>query len=527
MPAARTYPGVYIEEVSSGVHPIIGVATSITAFVGRALRGPTDRPGRVQSFADFERMYGGLWAVSTLGYAVQQFFANGGSDAVIVRVQNGAARATLGLGTINLVAASEGEWGERLRVRIDTDTRPLLPTEAPGTLFNLSVRDMATRDTERFLNISVDPDHARFVTRVLELESNLLRVTGPVGVAAPPANPALASPGADPFDPATLTSTAFNADGLDGVDVTQAQIIGPVVAPALSALQILDQVDLFNLLCITPFARDAAGDVTLPVWDAAATYCRGRRAVLIVDPPSGWDEPADILAGGAALGTVVNRTNSASIYFPRILAADPLKEFRPETFAPCGAVAGVIARTDAERGVWKAPAGLDATLVGVSALSLGGEPGFLTDPQIGLLNPFGVNCLRTIPNTGHVVWGARTLDGADNLASEWKYLPVRRTALFIEESLFRGTQWAVFEPNDEPLWSQLRLNCNTFMQGLFRQGAFQGTSPREAYFVKCSRETTTQGDIDAGIVNVLIGFAPLKPAEFVVIRIQQMTQQST
>jgi phage tail sheath protein FI len=471
-------------------------------------------------------MYGGLWELSTLGYAVQQFFANGGADALIVRVQRNAQPATYTRGTFSMVAASEGEWGERMRVRVDADTRPLTPTEAPNTLFNIAIRDTAPGgDTERFLNVSVDPNHARFVTRVLQLESQLVRVTA-VGAVAPAAHPALANPAADPFDLAAATSDPFNADGLDGNDITATEVIGPTVAPApLPALDTLEQADLFNLMCIPPFTRDAAGDVPLAVWDAAAAYCRRRRAVLIVDPPSGWDEPADILSGGASLGTVINRTDSAAIYFPRVLAADPLKEFRQETFAPCGAIAGVIARTDTDRGVWKAPAGLDATLVGVTALSLGGEPGLLTDPQIGLLNPFGVNCLRTVPNTGHVVWGARTLDGADFLASEWKYLPVRRTALLIEESLFRGTQWAVFEPNDEPLWAQLRLNCGTFMQGLFRQGAFQGASPREAYFVKCSRETTTQGDIDAGIVNVLIGFAPLKPAEFVVIRIQQMTQQ--
>jgi phage tail sheath protein FI len=520
MPAPLTYPGVYIEEVPSNVRTIVGVATAITAFIGRARRGPTDRPGRVQNFADFERTYGRLWERSTLGYAVQHFFANGGGEALIVRVHNGGQPATLAIGAFNLAAANEGDWGEQLRVRIDHDTR------APGdtTLFNISVRDMATRDTERFLNVSTDPNHARFVTRVLQLESQYLRVAGAVAALRPPAHPALANAGDDPFDPALLTSTALNADGQDGGDIGNAQVIGPAAPGSLTALEMLDQVDLFNLMCIPPFTRDAAGDVTQAVWDAAAAYCHRRRAVLIVDSPSGWDAPDDV-TGAAGLGTVITRRDSAAIYFPRIMAADPLKEFRQESFAPCGAIAGVIARTDAERGVWKAPAGLEATMTGVSALSLGGESGILTDPQIGLLNPIGVNCLRTVPNTGHVVWGARTLVGADNLASEWKYLPVRRLANFIEESLFRGTQWAVFEPNDEPLWAQLRMNCGTFMQGLFRQGAFQGASPREAYFVKCSRETTTQADIDAGIVNVLIGFAPLKPAEFVVIRIQQMTQQ--
>jgi uncharacterized protein len=189
-------------------------------------------------------------------------------------------------------------------------------------------------------------------------------------------------------------------------------------------------------------------------------------------------------------------------------------------FAPSGAIAGVIARTDLQRGVWKAPAGLEATINGVMGLGVK-----LTDAENGELNPLGVNCLRTMPAAGTVIWGARTMVGDDRLASQWKYLPVRRLALFIEESLYRGTQWAVFEPNDEPLWSQLRLNLGVFMHDLFRQGAFQGQSPKEAYFVQCDSTTTTQSDIDRGIVNVVVGFAPLKPAEFVVLYIQQIAGQ--
>ncbi len=149
----------------------------------------------------------------------------------------------------------------------------------------------------------------------------------------------------------------------------------------------------------------------------------------------------------------------------------------------------------------------------------------MTDPENGLLNPLGINCLRTFPTFGAVVWGARTMRGADAAADEYKYVPVRRLALFIEESLYRGTKWVVFEPNDEPLWAQIRLNVGAFMHNLFRQGAFQGTTPREAYFVKCDKETTTQNDINLGIVNIAVGFAPLKPAEFVIIKIQQMAGQ--
>jgi hypothetical protein len=180
----------------------------------------------------------------------------------------------------------------------------------------------------------------------------------------------------------------------------------------------------------------------------------------------------------------------------------------------------LYARTDNDRGVWKAPAGIEATLRNVNELR-----SVLTDPENGTLNPLGINCLRTFPTIGTVSWGARTLDGADVQASEWKYLPVRRFTLFLEESLYRGTQFAVFEPNDEPLWAQIRLNIGAFMQTLFRQGAFQGQTPREAYFVKCDKETTTQNDINQGIVNILVGFAPLKPAEFVIIKISQIAGQ--
>jgi phage tail sheath protein FI len=185
-----------------------------------------------------------------------------------------------------------------------------------------------------------------------------------------------------------------------------------------------------------------------------------------------------------------------------------------------GTIAGVFARTDATRGVWKAPAGIEAALRNVPDLDYK-----LTNEQNGVLNPLGLNCLRNFDVYGNVCWGARTLEGADQQASQWKYVPVRRIALFIEESLFRGTQWVVFEPNDEPLWAQIRLNVGAFMHNLFRQGAFQGTTPREAYLVKCDSETTTQDDINRGIVNILVGFAPLKPAEFVIIRIQQLAGQ--
>ena len=217
----------------------------------------------------------------------------------------------------------------------------------------------------------------------------------------------------------------------------------------------------------------------------------------------------------------LDRTSNAAIFFPRLYMPDPLdKNGKTRDFAPCGVVAGVISRTDSTRGVWKSPAGTEASLIGVTDVTVS-----LTNSENGDLNPLGINCLRVQGIYGPVVWGSRTLRGADNLTDQWKYLAVRRTALYIEESLYRGLQWVVFEPNDKPLWKQIRLNVGAFMQSLFLQGAFQGTTPKEAYFVKCDKETTTQTDINNGIVNIIVGFQPLKPAEFVILKIQQMAGQ--
>ena len=256
------------------------------------------------------------------------------------------------------------------------------------------------------------------------------------------------------------------------------------------------------------------------VYQEALSYCVKRRAMLIVDPKAAWATVSAAQSGVPGMNLNGDMARNAAIYFPRIKQADSQLGGQVETFVPCGVIAGVMARTDSRRGVWKAPAGLDASLSGVAGLQLD-----MTDAENGLLNPLGINCLRTFPVHGRVVWGSRTMRGADAAADEYKYVPVRRLALFLEESLYRGTQWVVFEPNDEPLWAQIRLNLGAFMHNLFRQGAFQGTAPRDAYFVKCDKETTTQNDINLGIVNIVVGFAPLKPAEFVIIKLQQMAGQ--
>ena len=285
----------------------------------------------------------------------------------------------------------------------------------------------------------------------------------------------------------------------------------------------LERADLFNLLCIPPYkAATETLDVDVNLISAAAAYCEQRRAMLLVDSPKNWKDKTTAVekVKDATTDHIGTRSRNAALFFPRLRQPNPLRDNQMETFVPCGVVAGVFARTDTQRGVWKAPAGLDASLVGVPALEVN-----LTAAENGELNPLGVNCLRAFPIVGRVVWGSRTLRGADQMADEYKYIPVRRLALFIEESLYRGTKWVVFEPNDEPLWAQIRLNVGAFMHNLFRQGAFQGTTPREAYFVKCDKESTTQNDINLGIVNIIVGFAPLKPAEFVIVKLQQMAGQ--
>jgi hypothetical protein len=265
----------------------------------------------------------------------------------------------------------------------------------------------------------------------------------------------------------------------------------------------------------------AVAEVTTLVMSGAITYAEQRRAFVLIDVAP---NTASLDAAQTWLGEIATaglRHRNAGAYFPRVRVPDPLNGGRLRSIGSSGTAAGVFARTDAARGVWKAPAGIETTLRGVLDLDYR-----LTDPEHGQLNPLGLNAIRTFDLPGNVIWGARTLVGADALASDWKYTPVRRLALYIEESLFRGLQWVVFEPNDAPLWAQIRMAAGSFMQGLFRQGAFQGKSPREAYLVKCDAETTTQADIDSGIVNVFIGFAPLKPAEFVIISLQLLAGQA-
>jgi len=321
---------------------------------------------------------------------------------------------------------------------------------------------------------------------------------------------------------ANVARYSLGVGGTAGAQEHAAMLASDGSAPTLpeyaEAYAIVDkEVDLFNLL-ILPKDADHTESTTASLWGPASVFCQGRRALLLMDGRRDWDtvqQATGPASGVNALRVGLVKGNSA-LFYPQLLIND---NGLTKAVGAGGAIAGLMGRIDGARGVWKAPAGIEADIRGITGLKTA-----FSDQENGVLNPHGINTLRAFA-TGIVCWGARTMDGDDDFGSEWKYIPVRRLALFIEESLYRGTQWVVFEPNDNPLWAQIRLNVGAFMNNLFRQGAFQGRTPRDAYFVKCDSETTTQNDINLGVVNILVGFAPLKPAEFVVIKLQQMAGQ--
>jgi phage tail sheath protein FI len=661
MPVAVSYPGVYLQEVSSGISTIVGVATSIAAFVDFFPTGPINSAVEIFSFADFERQFGGLNTLSEASYAIQQFFLNGGTQAYVVRVSSttpgkSATPAAIALASgpsaadvvLTATASSPGVWGNNLRIDIDYDAID------PTTQFNLTVTELASDGTivatESFLNLVVGAGKPNDAASVVNASSQFITLASASGASARPACSGTVSgplgtvtqlnlADTDTVD-ASLNGNALGASGtltaplpttLDGVaealqgllqnlqqgsatplanatvsvaasssakpylvvksgtsspgdmlalSGTLAQKLGfqasgenvqqyalgatasvqdqflPVDPnsnanpPALAAqtgsdgtvdpqgdasgfagglsgdpvaktgMYALLNVDLFNILCI-PATMNLPDQQAFAVATDAISLCTTRRAMYVLDVPQVSGSRDTVPAIKAWLNQNASlRSRNAAVYFPRLDIVDTLNGFVPRKVAPSGTVAGLWARTDTARGVWKAPAGTEASLTGVQKLEYA-----LTDPENGVLNPLAINCMRVFPIYGPVCWGARTLMGADQLEDDYKYIPIRRLALYIEESLYRGTQWVVFEPNDTPLWAQIRLNVGAFMQILFRQGAFQGSSPQQAYFVQCDASTNPQATIDLGIVNIIVGFAPLKPAEFVVITIQQIAGQ--
>ena len=523
---ANTYPGVYVFETPSTVHTIMAVPTAVAAFVGRARRGPVNTPVRIGSFGDFERAFGPLWTQSELGYAVSQYFLNGGADAYVVRAVDGALAASFALNPPSITvpqtmgpgivfqAQSPGSWFADVKIGVDLNTRKVGGVTLPDE-FNVQVQlteiDPVTLTgkvtTETFRNVSYDNTSSQYVQTVINADSNLVRIGTAVTAGAPVAN--------------TYSYTGPTIS--DGTLLAPGDLV-PSVPASRQGVYALDGAEIFTILYLPPYSPSEAASPDLPLSalqiSSVNSYAALNYSIVLWDPPSattpGTFGTWVTNIGAGSLDTY--RASNSVMYYPWLDVGDVLAGNRPRKFGPSASVAGVMARIDGVRGVWKAPAGEEARVLGVNALEH-----VMSNIEDGGINPLGVNAIRQFPIIGTVVWGARTLDGADIQASQWKYVPIRRLAYNIEESLFRGTRWAVFEPNDEPLWAALRLNIGTFMRDLFRAGAFQGATPKDAYFVKCDGDTTTQSDRDRGIVNILVGFAPLKPAEFVVIRISQIT----
>ncbi|HEY2471700.1 MAG TPA: Ig-like domain-containing protein [Terracidiphilus sp.] len=410
-------------------------------------------------------------------------------------------------GSLTLFAANPGAWGNNIRVSIK-------PNPADATRFSLLVQQQTPagllQTLESYANLSTVTTDANYVVTVIDNDSSYLSFINPQ-------TSAVVAPAAPPSATGSPIALSGGADGGVLIPATDQNFEIALTSSATSGYQLLDRVDIFNLLCIP-------GETDAPTISTLQAYCAAQRAFYIVDPPMLATIKGLRQSGpaGSTTGSITAAPNAANaaFYFPWVEAPDPLAGNRTTLYPPCGFVAGIYAATDASRGVWKAPAGIDAGITGASGLQYN-----LTELENGDLNIQAINCLREFKIYGDVVWGARTLVGNDQAGSEWKYIPIRRLALYIESSLYDGTQWVVFEPNDEHLWSQIRMNVGAFMQGLFRKGAFQGLSPQSAYFVKCDGENNPQSSIDLGVVNVLVGFAPLYPAEFVLIQIQQLAGQ--
>jgi len=445
----------------------------------------------------------------------------------------GAAAALLTFGPLVLTASSPGAWGNQVGVFFDKKNIGQdvalryvdYGIETSTDFWNVNVVYPIKKGQTQFpIAETIGPvylgplDAPCRIDHVLEQESDLLAAHQPV--AAPAGAQLLQDPKLvgqqDPKSPNQRLGVL--SGGQDGETLSSDIVIGS--ESARSGMFALQEVDLFNILVVPPDPLLDGDPEMSVIYDAAAAYCASRRAILIADPPDKWGfsakksqfdkiSPTDFNIGE------IGARRSVFTYFPRIKKLDPEYGNRERVFSASGMIAGIFAATDVRRGVWKAPAGIEAGMNGVTNLEYR-----LTDMQNGILNQVGVNVLRDFPVIGKVIWGSRTLAGADALSDDYKYLPVRRLTNYIEESLLRGTKFAVFEPNAEPLWSQLRLTIGAFMTDLSRQGAFYD------YFVLCDTSTTTQYDIDRGRVNVTVAFAPVKPAEFVILTIQQLAGQT-
>lgn len=528
------HPGVYVREIPSGVRAVEGVPTSTTIFVGETERGPL-APTKIKGLADYERSFGGFLRSDgstgtervTMRYSVGGFFANGGTSAYVLRAMpsTGAvsARRTVGATTGAFVAANPGVWANG---HLSVVLAPSSGNNADQARVLVFYRDLRRPSDRRVLvedfdrlDVSAAATTAENdVAQVLE-RSNFIRWEPG---ASPPAHLG-AHLGTSATRPTDVTDPEIDGGALGG------GVLGGTSAASTDMAAILARLDGIDDAALLVFAPDTWAQAQ---GTDSATYAGLHSEVLgyvqnrpkldlfyVADLPPQHDasHPTDATSDTASEVASAATSSFMGWYWPHLVVGDPVGQGLNPTrrIPPAGFVAGLCARTDRLRGVWKAPAGVEATVT-----SIVGIQHELLDTHQDDLNPLGVNVIRRIPGAGIVVWGSRTTQPA----SEWRYVPVRRTAMFLRKSIYNGIQWAVFEPNNQDLWRALRVTIGAFMETQYRNGAFAGATSKDAYFVKCDAETTPESAQLAGIVNIIVGFAPLRPAEFVVVNLTQMTK---
>lgn len=521
MPQPPATPGVYVNEIASQSKPIEGVGTSVAAFVGLAPWGPPNTPTRVTSWSEFARTFGvphsketphgPFMAGAYLAHAVFGFFQNGGGACWIVRVGPGtygsvpqAALPDASDAVAYRILLRDGVEtdGKTVSVVVTQDAPPssdggrAAPASAavswtPTPTFSLKVTkgdDDPQPEVYDGLTVTHGPDYV--LTRV-NAGSELVEVVAAGAAGVPVAGTyAVAVPDAAAQTPAKLTDLADEA----------------APGAGLGALALTDEI---TTVCVPDLMSIATSETQIrTIHTALADTCAAGRRMAILDPPQGLDAQQ---VGAWQQSPETPSTAFATLYWPWIRVMNPLDGHLVEV-PPCGHVAGVWARTDATRGVFKAP----ANEVVMGAVELAAD---VDDAGQDPLNRNGVNCIRAFPGRGIRTWGARTL--ATDADPEWKYLNVRRLFNYLTASIAGGTSWAVFEPNDELLWGQLRIAVTNFLTGVWRSGGLFGATPDQAFFVKCDAETNPQEAIDAGQVSIQVGVAPVEPAEFVIFQVSQ------
>lgn len=556
MPVTPTYPGIYVEELPSTSRTITAAPTSVTVFVGythpfKTRKSNFGQAVQIFSFADYEREFGGLftadWLADDVGRAVHDFFLNGGSVGYVVALEARTRElpagtpldlagpsfildgATAGQG-IKFTGLEPVDAGHPLTVAV---TRPRAaiengPLEIADLVISYGTRTETYRGVTLGATLSEEDEGNTLVARIGTKAAPVSQL-----VTVAPATSAATWTG--PVTYPTVWPGAIAPTPLaSGLPTTPFTTYNPAdFGEVFQADRPLDKVAVFNLL-LTPGIWDPG------VVSTALAYAERKRAFVIMDAPA--DTVADPtgylpqpsspsappyppmigdVMRDAVSGRSIPKSQNGALYFPRLRSADP-ETGDPVTVFPSGFVAGMYAREDANRGVWKAPAGLETVIAGTTGVIPSGR---LSDARHGTLNPLGVNCLRGFPGIGTVVFGARTLVAANPAFQQYRYVPVRRTALFLEQSLASSLTWVIFEPNDEPLWVAIRTTVENFMLGLFNQGAFQGSTPSQAFQVRCDATTTTPDDQANGVANIIVAFAPVKPTEFLVIKLAQLAGQ--